>query len=172
MNAVPMRRWNTISAVGVGVVFTLLLFLAPQWYKKQAELQCLPDYAPETVYPDMSQCGKAMEAKPGGTCRCSLQPNPWAGVYVYVVLPVLVALTAALLFEGSVALRIGLVNASIWGALLTQALIFAVVNPVLIVGLALSLAALIHIALVATVVVGFWAAFEVPTVRRGKPGVT
>ena len=171
MSASPTRTWNAYSAVGVGVLFTLLSLLAPDWYRQEAQLQCLPSYEAKAVYPDMAQCGKAMQASPADACRCTTPQNAWAGVYANYVVPLLVGLVASLLFVGSMMARIGLLNASIWGAITVQALVYALIKPVLVVGLVLSFGKLVYIAVVASVVVAISTAIRVPTFR-GKPRAT
>jgi hypothetical protein len=143
---------NALAVVAVGALFIALTFLGPDWYKREAEFRCPPDYKLQSIYPNMVECHKAMKALSGMACSCARPENPWARFYADYVLPPLIGVAASLLLIGSIAMRVALLNAGYWSALLVLGVYYGVTNPEGIEGLLLSLGHLIYVAIVASVV--------------------
>jgi hypothetical protein len=138
--------------VAVGALFIALGFFGPDWHKWEAEFKCLPDYRVETVYPDMVQCSKAIDASSGRGCGCTRPENPWARIYSNYFVPPILGVAAWLLLAGSLPARIGHLNAGFWGAIFLLGVFYSFTNSEGVESLALSFGHLLYVALVASFV--------------------
>ena len=142
-----------MAAVGVAVLLVALAVFRPDWFKNEAEFQCPPNHNVEAIYADMAECSKAMESGRSRGCRCHRHENPWAGPYVHLVVPVLLGLVAAFFFAGSLGAKIGWFNAAFWGTVFGAHVLYALVSPIVLVGLATELGGYFYTAVMASIVV-------------------
>ena len=117
------------------------------------EFQCPPNHNVEAVYADMAECAKAMESGGSRGCRCHRHENPWAGPYVHFLVPLLLGLVASFLFVGPLGAKIGWLNAGFWATVIGAHLVYSLVRPIVLVGLAAEHGGYIYTAAAASVVV-------------------
>jgi hypothetical protein len=154
MHALSPHKRNVLATVGIGILFITLSLVGPNGSKMEAEFRCAPDFMLEAVYVDMLICSKAMDASTGRGCSCSRPDNPWASWYFDYFVPPAIGVVAWIFLIGSLGMRIGLLNAGFWGAILLLGIYYAFTNPEGIEGLVLSFGHLVYVALMASVVLG------------------